>query len=138
MSIHLSAVNDYDNLIYACTTCNLTKQALVIPDPLAVLIDADVHVTEDGPIQANTPEAACLIESMGLDSEELVEFRMTWIGIIALAARCDSALFRRIMGFPGDLPDLANLLPPGGNTRPAGVDKSYRMQRERGELPSSY
>ena len=138
IGIQPNPVNEYDNLVYACTTCNLTKQALVIPDPLAVLINSNVHLSEDGTIKADTPEAACLIESMGLDSEELVEFRMTWIGIIALAARCDPELHLRLMGFPSDLPDLKKLMPPGGNSRPEGVEESYHERKERGELPNFY
>ena len=42
------------------------------------------------------------------------------------------------MGFPEDLPDLSELRPPDGNSRPEGVAQSYSALRERGELPETY
>jgi hypothetical protein len=129
---------DYANLLYTCATCNSTKRALEIPDPLSVLIQTQVRVSEDGRIHTDSPEAACLVETLGLDSEEAVEFRMTWIGILALAASADPALYRKLMGFPSDLPDLTPLRPPGGNKRPQGVTASFHALRQRGELPESY
>ncbi|HEV3115460.1 MAG TPA: HNH endonuclease [Gemmataceae bacterium] len=128
---------DYDNLLYTCATCNSIKRALEISDPLSVLIQANVRVSEDGRIHTDLPEAACLIEILGLNSEETVEFRMTWIGIIALAA-ADLALYRKLMGFPNDLPDLNPLRPPAGNKRPEGVTASHHARRHRGELPETY
>ncbi len=41
-------------------------------------------------------------------------------------------------GYPDDLPDLASLRPPGGNTLPAGIDTSHHARRSRGELPAVY
>ncbi len=128
----------YDNLLYTCATCNSTKRGLEVPDPLSVLIQGKVRVSEDGRIHADSPEVACLVEILGLDSEEVVEFRMTWIGIIALAASADFALYRKLMGFPNDLPHLNRLRPPGGNKRPDGVSASYHARRRRGELPETY
>jgi hypothetical protein len=130
--------SEYDNLLYTCATCNATKRALEIPDPLTVLIQANVRVSEDGRIHTASPEAACLIEILALDSDEAVEFRMTWIGIIALSAVADLALYRKLMGFPNDLPDLKRLRPPGGNKRPEGLPVSYHAQRQRSALPDTY
>jgi hypothetical protein len=129
---------DYDNLLYACTTCNLGKRDLEIPDPLTMLTSATVQVSEDGRLHTQSADAACLIEILGLDSDEAVEFRMTWIGIVALAAAGNPELHRKLMGYPDDLPDLQHLKPPGGNTRPKGVNASCRARRERGELPETY
>jgi hypothetical protein len=42
------------------------------------------------------------------------------------------------MGFPDDLPDLSRLRPPGGNSRPEGIEESYFAQRQRGESPAFY
>jgi hypothetical protein len=128
----------YDNLLYACAACNLAKQAEEIPDPLTLLIRSNVRVSEDGRLQARTPEAASLIEILGLDADDAVEFRMSWIGIVALASKSDPDLYRRLMGFPSDLPDLEQLQPPGGNTRPEGLDASCHAQRRRGQLPETY
>ena len=44
-------------------------------------------VAVDGTIHANDPEAAHLIELLGLDTPAATEFRQLWIDIIALAAR---------------------------------------------------
>ncbi len=129
---------NYDNLLYACATCNSIKRDTEIPDPLPLLTQTHVRVSEDGRLQTDSPEAACLMELLDLNGEDSVEFRMTWIGIIALAARFDRALYRKLMGFPNDLPDLSRLRPPGGNTRPDGVVLSHHAQRQRGELPESY
>ena len=45
---------DYDNLLYACATCNAAKRAHEVPDPLRVLTSATVRVAEDGRLQAGT------------------------------------------------------------------------------------
>ena len=127
---------DYDNLLYACTTCNIAKRDLEIPDPLTVL--AGAHVSENGRLHASHVDAQALIEILGLDNDEAVEFRMTWIGIVALAANSNPELYRKLMCFPEDLPDLERLKPPGGNTRPDGVNMCWYARRNRGELPETY
>jgi hypothetical protein len=63
---------------------------------------------------------------------------MTWIGIVALAAKGNPDLYRKLMGFPNDLPDLQKLKPPGGNLRPGGVAASFHARQERDELPETY
>lgn len=84
------------------------------------------------------PEARRLIRVLGLNGAEYTEFRCLWIGIVALAARYDPGLFRRLMGHPAELPDLGALKPPGGNARPDGVAASHLERRVRGELPETY
>ena len=131
-------VRAYDNLLYACGTCNATKGMRGVPDPTTVLLAPDVHVTEDGVIHSKTPEAARLIDLLGLDSPPFTEFRMLWPGILALAERFDPPLSVQLLGFPDDLPNLARLRPPGGNTRPEGVATSYFAQCANGLLPLMY
>jgi len=135
---HPGRAGDYDNLLYSCATCNAAKRDRTVPDPLTVLTSPAVRVEEDGTIHADGPEAARLIELLGLDSEQSTEFRMLWMGIIALAGRHDPALYRRLLGYPADLPDLAGLRPPGGNTKPEGVEQSYFARRQSGILPETY
>ncbi len=135
---HPEKTTDYDNLLYACATCNTAKGDRDVPDPLAVMLNPGVRVAEDGTIHAEDAEAVRLIELLGLDSTESTEFRMLWIGIVALAARYDQDLYRRLMGYPDDLPDLRCLQPPGGNSRPDGVEQSALVKRERGALPVTY
>src|SRR5207249_4402848 len=117
---------------------NTAKGDRTLPDPLAVLTWPVVQVAEDGTIRADNLEAARLIELLGLDSQQSTEFRMLWIGIISLAARHAPDLYRRLMGYPDDLPDLRGLQPPGGNARSDGVQCSYLALRERGVLPATY
>src|SRR5438132_14281404 len=69
-------VRAYDNLLYACGTCNATKAMRDVPDPTMVLLTPDVQVTADGVIHSETPEAARLIDLLGLDSPQFTEFRM--------------------------------------------------------------
>jgi hypothetical protein len=126
---------EYDNLLYACVSCNLSKGCLQTPDPLAVLLDPGVEVSADGAIHAQTPSARKLIELLGLNRPRLREFRELWIRIVRLAALCDPALFRRLLGYPAELPDLSTLRPPAGNTRPEGLGQSHLARRQRGELP---
>ena len=65
------------------------------------------------------------------------EFRRLWIDIVQLAAQYDPVLFRQLMQYPDDLPDLSLLRPPH-NTRPEGVRESFRARRDRGQLPETY
>jgi len=129
---------DYDNLLYACISCNLGKGRQKTPNPLSTLLEPDVKVGEDGRIQAKTPQARKLIELLGLNRPRLQEFRELWIRIVRLAARHDPALFRRLLAYPVDLPDLSSLRPPEGNSRPDGVVQSYLARHEQGELPDTY
>jgi hypothetical protein len=131
-------VTEYNNLVYACETCNSLKGASELPDPTAVLLRDDVRVAEDGTISGDTPDARQLIRVLGLEGAEYTEFRRLWIDILALAVRHDPELHARLMGFPNDLPDLTTLAPPDGNARPNGVRASYSELRARGELPATY
>jgi hypothetical protein len=128
----------YDNLLYACATCNAAKGVQDVPDPTRVFLHSAVQVNEDGTVQGHTVAARRLIRYLGLDAPESNEFRLLWLGILALAQRHDPALFRKLLGFPDDLPDLTRRRPPGGNTRPAGVRQSYLVQRRMGHLPEVY
>ncbi len=129
---------EYGNLLYACIPCNLGKRDSLTPDPLAVLLLESVVVSDDGTIRGTTPEAARLIELVGLDRPRAVEFREMWIGIVRLAAAFDPDRHRRIMGYPADLPDLSALDPPGGNAKPEGIAASHLARKSAGTLPETY
>jgi hypothetical protein len=135
---HLEQKRTYDNLLYSCATCNAVRGNRVIPDPSQVLIAGDVWAGENGTIQARTRAARRLIRVLGLDDPEYTEFRLLWMGIVSLAEQCDPELYRKLMGFPADLPNLARLKPPGGNTRPEGVQASYLSRKKGGTLPETY
>jgi len=77
---------DYDNLLYARAACNAAKRDRRVPDPTAVLLSPEVAVSADGAIRTARPEAALLIDTLGLHRPTAREFRALWIGIIKLAA----------------------------------------------------
>lgn len=128
----------YDNLLYTCSACNEAKLDQVIPDPLQVLTRGSVMVYPDGTISGLTDVAKELIRSVDLDGVDATRFRANWIGILGAIENARPRLFRQLMAYPDDLPDLAALRPPGGNTRPAGLAQSHHARRGRGELPAAY
>ena len=129
---------DYDNLLYACAACNVRKADQFVADPRTALSRESMDVGIDGSIEACSRQARQVVRVLQLDGPEMTEFRALWIDILRLAAACDPNLYRRLLKFPDDLPDLSSLKPPGGNTRPEGIERSYFQQRERGELPEIY
>jgi len=130
--------HDYDNLVYACASCNAAKSYKRVHDRSYTLVENEVVVHADGRIEAKTAAAQRLIEALGLDSDANTEFRRTWIDIVVLARRYDPDLYQRLMSYPDDLPDLLRLRPPGGNSRPEGVRQSCFMKRKQGELDATY
>lgn len=138
VAVNPAEATRYSNLLYACTSCNSAKADQVVPDPLKTLVSEDVWVTEDGAIHARTDEARMLIDKLGLDGDEMREFRSLWIGLLSLAFTFDSDRYEQLMCYPDNLPDLSRLKPPGGNSRPEGIEQSFFSQRTRGELPRTY
>jgi hypothetical protein len=129
---------NYDNLLWCCATCNAAKNKRHLPNPEQALLADDVWVNVDGTIETRSADALKIIRVLGLDDPEATEYRLLWLGIISMAYRYDPDLFRKLMGFPADLPNLARLRPPGGNSRPDGVGASYFQQREQNVLPEAY
>jgi hypothetical protein len=124
----------YDNLLYACNQCNSAKRTLRIPDPLQTLTAETISVSADGHINGRTADARSLIDKLGLDDPSYVRFRRNWIEIIQLTAEHDPRFHDELSGYPDDLPDLSRLRPPGGNSRPKGIEQSHFARRERGQL----
>jgi hypothetical protein len=75
---------------------------------------------------------------LDLDGDDYRQWRLTWMRIIDLAAEYDRELYLQLMGFPRDLPNLRQLRPPGGNSRPDGIENSHYEMRQRDELPDEY
>jgi len=50
----------------------------------------------------------------------------------------DGQLARHYLGYPDSLPNLSLLKPPGGNSKPDGVDASFFAQRQQGRIPAVY
>jgi hypothetical protein len=129
---------DYDNLLYSCAACNEAKGDEMVPDPCRELVSGAIEIHANGAAETRTSEARRLVRKLGLDNPRATEFRQLWIGIIALAERYDRPLYRRLMGFPEDLPNLWRLRPPGGNVRPEGVETCAFARRRNGTLPETF
>ncbi len=97
-----------------------------------------LEVDDDGTIRALNDDGITLIEAMGLDADDYRDFRMAvfeWLDELPRHGKS----FRRLFGYPRNLPDLSQEpKPPGGNTRPNGVNESFFEQRRRSQLPSFY
>jgi hypothetical protein len=100
-----------------------------------------VTIHEDGSIEGHTDEALRTIRILGLDSPEHVAWRRQIIEIIELAWASgktgESDIYRTMMGYPNDLPDLSKSS-PRSNSRPEGIHESAFARRQRGELPDVY
>jgi hypothetical protein len=126
----------YDNLLYACHTCNLLKGDKGLPDPSQVLTAETVRVNPDGSIEGRSPDARRLIAILGLDSDSFRRWRSIWMQNVKLAEAHNQDHFKSMMGFPEDLPELDQS--PPVNTRPEGVQECWYAKRLRGELPDVY
>lgn len=134
----------YENLRYACPSCNSRKSSKRLPCPLEALRAGAVEVLEDGTIVGKSLAARKLIKELGLDAPDYNQLRQDWLQIVALAKehRADrhgpfAGLYQRLMGYPNDVPNLSRSKPPR-NSRPAGVSKSAFARRQRRELPEIY
>ncbi|MGH8646843.1 MAG: hypothetical protein ACREX4_21245 [Gammaproteobacteria bacterium] len=101
------------------------------------MLGGQVIVHEDGSIEGTGSDSRRLLRKLGLDDPEYREFRRLLIDIVALAQAHDRDLFRRLMKYPDELPDLSTLRPPG-NSRPQGVRQSCYARRACGNLPETY
>ena len=128
----------YDNLFYSCGSCNLLKGSKTVPDPLRVFTSDTVTVRQNGSLLGRTQEAKRLIDVLQLNDASYRKRRRLMIEILSAVARTKPAVYRELLGFPDDLPNLETLKPPGGNTRPAGIKQSYHALRESGQLPDTY
>lgn len=133
----------YENLVYACAKCNSTKstQASLL-DPCAVGYGVHLFVNADGTVAGLTKRGTRLIRALRLNRSQLLRVRRFFLDLAVKADENPTGeaadILHWLLRFPEDLPDLASLRPPGGNTRPDGVPTSYFAQRQRDELPATY
>jgi hypothetical protein len=132
----------YDTLLYACCQCNATRGATLLPlDPCDGL-GQHVRVFGDGTIRGLTPNGEDLIRICRLDRPNLTSYRRLILDTLTLLDRKRNPeagdLLKRYFGYPANLPNLATLRPPDGNSRPEGVAASCFERRRRGELPDVY
>jgi hypothetical protein len=134
---------DYDNLLYACCRCNAAKRDLTgVLDPVQVPLAEHLEILEDGRIRGLTEEGRDLISVCQLDRPNLTEFRRGILEVLRNLERLGAVprgqVLRQYFGFPSNLPRLATRCPPGGNSRPEGIENSFHEKRNRGELPEFY
>ena len=137
-SIDPRRINDYENLLYACVACNLTRGNQPIPDPLNHLLASTVTVQMDGSIAARTPPAREIVETLHLNDMEYIDRRRQIIHLLRVLEKLRPDLHAVWLGYPDRLPDLGRLRPPGGNERPEGLQQSHLARQRRGMLPTSY
>lgn len=128
---------EYDNLVYACHACNLRKGKRQVPDPTQTLLEPSIRVHLDGKLSGLSNDARRTIAVMGLNSPNLVRWRLTWMRIIDICQENDPVLYASLMSYPDDMPDLSTLTPPN-NTQPDGIECSYYAQRAGGRLPDGF
>jgi hypothetical protein len=129
-------IANYDNLLYACRTCNSGKSSALVPDPHGCAYGRCLRVHDDGTIHALNPEGTILIDELDLDDNQRNIYRKLIIASVQLAAQHgQQELLELYLGLPSNLPDLKSR-PPGGNTRPEGLRMSWHARRERGEVPA--
>lgn len=133
---------NYENLLYVCHRCNITKNVRIAPDPCQIAFGQCLQVHEDGTIEALNPEGELLVANLRLDSAKRTESRYLIISLLRSLFQSskpqDKELYIQLMRYPDDLPDLSRLRPPGGNRRPEGVNESFYARRMRGELEETY
>lgn len=95
-----------------------------------------MEVLETGEIRSRNDEGQRLIDELALDGRKITRMRSQIIRTIRSLQENDWKLFLLWMGFPEDLPDLANVKPqPESNTRPTGIAESWLRRKP---LPQYY
>lgn len=128
---------DYLNLVYACRRCNSVKLDQVVGDPFWLLHSENVALLADGSLRARDDNTRLLVLQLDLNSPRMKSWRNMWTRIVALAESREEELYRQLVGFPDDLPNLGKLRPPQ-NSRKEGIAASWFARRQRGELPTEY
>lgn len=137
-SIHPDLAYDYDNLLYACATCNAKKSDLAVPNPSECAFGDCVVVLPDGRIESRNETGELLIDLLRLDDAPLTQFRKRWLDTWrALISSGHLEAYAEWMRYPDDLPDLGGKRPMR-NCRPDGIYQSAFERKQRGELPETY
>lgn len=129
---------DYDNLVYACSSCNHSKAAHLAPDPCKLWYGRCVTVDENGEIRSLNADGVTLIETLGLDDDDYNELRRAIFELLAELPPGGKA-YCRLFGYPNNLPDLSKEpKPPGGNKGLSGLGESCFEKAKAGRLPRFY
>lgn len=134
---------DYNNLFYACCSCNAARREIPLPlAPSSQPLGAHLRIGDDGMVEPLTLEGAQFIAICHLNRPAMAAYRRRFLRLIDTLAsnptpQTDAAL-KELLGFPDNLPDLAAKRPPQGNARPEGLIGSCFERRRRSELPETY
>jgi hypothetical protein len=112
-----------------------------VPDPSVHAYGDLLESALDGTVTANSEQGWDLIEICRLNRPNLVAFRRGMIEVLEMLSRRedpDGQLARHYLGYPDSLPNLSLLKPPGGNSKPEGVDANFFAQRQQGRIPIVY
>lgn len=138
VAIDASRRLEYENLLYACASCNTAKSNILgVPDPCSVAFADCVGIKEDGRVEARNKAGESLVKKMRLNSKANVGWRFRWMRALATLYLHNPDLYREYMGFPDELPDLRRKDVPR-NTKPESVADCYCALRERARLPAVY
>lgn len=130
---------DYNNLVLTCQWCNNRKLADSVPDPVAVAYGNCLRVDDStGEVRSLDKDGEILIRVLKLNSLEHIRTRLDTLRQLKTMARCAPNEWKRMMGFPEDLPNLRRKNPPNGNSRPEGLDESCYERKRRNQLPEVY
>ena len=91
---------DYENLLYACHTCNSTKSDQIVPDPCEIAFGECIEVHEDGTISALNENGERLIDRLRLDNEDYTRARRLIITTLRSLARHDKQTYVLWMRYP--------------------------------------
>ena len=133
----------YDNIVYACHTCNSTRRDIPLPiNPANDSLGLHLQVVADGTVQPLSGAGEELADLCRLNRPLLTAARRRVLNLIAIlrtSSRPEAVEgLRDLLAHPDDLPNLSALQPPGGNSRPSGIADCCFELRRRGELPEVY
>ncbi len=137
-SSHKDLECEYDNLVYACSTCNTLKSTRWqgVPDPCRSALGRHLSY-RSGRFLPKTETGKRLIRYLDLNRPARVDFRNGFALLFQMLNRLPKGLSSRF-GYPLELPDLSGRNPPGGNRRPGGVAQSHFARHKAGLLPPHY
>jgi hypothetical protein len=134
---------DYENLYYACLTCNSAKRDVwPFADPCKHAYSLYVKIRSDGIVDPQNRDGRILCHTLQLNEQRRVEFRKRILDTFSrLQSRISDPgvrqLFQNYFGFPDDLPDLRKMK-VSSNRRLSGLNSCWFVLRQSGKLPETY
>ena len=129
----------YGNLVLTCQWCNNRKLADAVPDPVAVAYGNCLRVEDaTAEVRPLNEDGEILIRVLKLNHPAHLRTRADRLKTLEIMARCEPEEWKKMMGFPEELPNLRRRTPPGGNTRPEGINECWYERKQRAELPEVY